>query len=636
MYPIFLAQRTLLIMALFAYLSFAEGFQESVASPGIIFELLALNKDLPTLAQPKYLSPTDLVPSPDGKLLFVAQETAKRIDVMEIATGTIVQKILLPNEVTGCAVSPDGKLLYAICSSDLWPAGQVCIVDIAAGKVINRIGVGHGARAPVVNPDGSRLFVCNRFDNDVSIIDLLAQQEGVRIPVVREPYCAAITPDGKKLAVGNLLPDDRSNDTAFASCIISIIDIAKQTQDTVRLTRGSHSVSGLSVSADGKYAFATHLQGANNLIATTVEKGWLQRNELAIIDLQSKKLVNTVCLDLSLIGMGNPWGVKCTKDGEYMVIAHAGANELSIIHLPGMMDSVITRTAKGQDLRKDFNSLINSRKRIPITTKCPRALAIVGSSVFTAGYFDDANAIMEVFEIETESTRIKPLKTYTIGEPRVQTSQRRGEALFYDASLCFQKWQTCNSCHTLTRSDGLNWILGGGAITAPKNTKSMLHSWWTPPNNWSGRRKDTHTSISFSIELELFRTPLPEMENPLDTFIMNIKPVASPHLDKGRLSEAATRGKSIFFGEKAQCFRCHKAPLFCDLQSHNAGVIDDYDVTLQWDTPSLIEAWRTGPYGHLGSFRSVREIVALPGHNNASSNLTTIEMDDLVEYVLSL
>ncbi len=630
---------TTLCLALLLVISelFASNIEESAAPPGFIFELLTLNRDLPTPRTPKYRSPTDLVPSPDGKSIFICEQTAKRIAVFDVPTGSVVKHIILPNEVTGCAVAPDGTLLYATCASDLWPNGMVCIVNVAAGKVIGRIAVGHGARAPVITPDGTKLFVCNQFNNDVSVVDLAAQQETARIESVREPYCAAITPDGKTLVVGNLLPGDRSTDTSFIACKISLIDVATNTVSAdVRLRRGSHSVLGVAVSPDGKFAFATHLIGNFNMIGTTVEKGWLHTDNLAVIDISGKKLINDVCLDGETAGAGNPWGVRCTDNGEFLVVAHAGSNELSIINLPEMIDSVVARTAAGVDMRRDFTSMLDSRQRVGVNVKGPRALAVVGSSVFTAGYFDDSAAVMEKFEISLSTTQAAA--TYLIGEPQPPTGERRGESYFYDATLAFQKWHSCSSCHPFGRTDGLNWILGGGTITAPKNTKGLVYSWWTPPMMWDGgHRGDMQTSIAFSVELELFRTPTTSITSPLDTFFMNIKPVPSPNLRKGKLSEAAQRGKVIYCNrEKADCIICHPGPLFTDKKLWNAGVPDDYGVTIQWATPSRIEAWRTGPYGHLGGFWNVREICELPGHSRASSKLTDEEMDDLMAYVLSL
>jgi len=623
--------------------SWGEDMTTMVAPPSVLFEVLSINKDVGTHVKPKYRSPTELVPSADETKIYICEQTAKRITEFDVATGTYSpSRILLPNEVTGCAVSKDGTKLYATVGSEWWPQGYVCVVDIASRKVVKRIKVGWYPRSPVLSPDGTTLYVCNMFSGYkappcVSVIDVASGSVKDSIPVVREPYVMDITPDGKTLVVGNSLPDDRSTDTLFVSCKVSIIDVATHALDTVRLTRGSHSVFGMTISADGKYAFATHLIGKFNLVASTVEKGWLHTNNLAVIDLTAKKFVNDVCLDLSLVGMSNPWSIKHTKDGKYLVVAHSGANELSMIDYKPFIDTVVARSARKDDMQKDFTSMLDSRKRVQVTTKGPRALAIVGTSAYTAGYFDDAAATMEQFEIGL--TRSRPLATYVIGEPQPWNGERNGESNFYDGSLCFQKWQSCHSCHPLTRPDALNWILGGGAVVAPKNAKSMLYSWWTPPTTWTGRRGHAQQSIIAGIELELFRVPTRELAAPLDTFFLWLKPMASPNLVKGQLSAAAKRGRAIYYDQKkVDCYKCHPAPLFTDKMYWNAGVPDPYDANTQWKTPHLQETWRSGPFGHLGQYWAVREIIALEGHSNAIKNLNpnSTEMDDLIEYTMSL
>ncbi|MBZ5583426.1 MAG: glycogen debranching enzyme N-terminal domain-containing protein, partial [Acidobacteriia bacterium] len=47
--------------------------------------------------------------------------------------------------------------------------------------------------APVPGPDGKTLYVCNRFNNSIGVIDLAAKREVTRIAVPREPFAAAIT-----------------------------------------------------------------------------------------------------------------------------------------------------------------------------------------------------------------------------------------------------------------------------------------------------------------------------------------------------------------------------------------------------------------------------------------------------------
>ena len=625
----------ILVAAMAAGVFAAEQFSKTVAPPSMVFELLSLNRDLGTKKKPKYRSPIDMETSPDQKKIYISEQTAKRIAIFDVEQGVISGYIRFPNEVTGCAVSLDGTQLYVTIGSDLWPGGYVCVTDIASGRILRRIKVGHYPRSPVLTPDGAKLFVCNMFGNNLSVINMGTFAVD-SVGLVREPYCADLTPDGKTLVIGNSLPNDRSTDTDYVSCMITLFDVEKNKVDTnIRLTRGSHSVFGLTVTPDGKYAFAMHLIGKFNLIGTTVERGWLHTNNMAMIDIQNRRFVNDVCLDLASVGMSNPWGVRCTDDGEFMAVVHAGSNELSVIKLKDLIDTANARTARGDDMQKDFTSMLDSRKRYGVGTKGPRALAIIGDSIYTTGYFDDVAASMEVFDVTQTGSR--PKLTYSVGTPMAWTGERNGESNYYDGALCFQKWQSCHSCHPLTRPDALNWILGGGATPTPKNAKSMLYAWWTPPTTWTGRRGHCQTSIIAGIELELFRVATRDLAAPLDTFFMGMKPLASPKLVKGRLSPAAQRGKAIYYNpDKVDCIVCHPAPLFTDSLFWNTGVPDPFDANTQWVTPSLVEAWRTGPYGHLGSFWGIREILELPGHTNASKKLTMEEIDDLVEFVESL
>lgn len=57
----------------------------SMAPPSIIYELPVLKRDLPTLLKAKFLSSTDIVASADGMLLFIAQQTEKRVDIIDAA-----------------------------------------------------------------------------------------------------------------------------------------------------------------------------------------------------------------------------------------------------------------------------------------------------------------------------------------------------------------------------------------------------------------------------------------------------------------------------------------------------------------------------------------------------------------------
>ena len=80
-----------------------------------------------------------------------------------------------------------------------------------SGRVLDRIPAGHTAMGPAITPDAARLYVCNRFDNDVAVIDPAAGREVARVAVVREPVAAVVTPDGRAVLVANHLPNERSD-----------------------------------------------------------------------------------------------------------------------------------------------------------------------------------------------------------------------------------------------------------------------------------------------------------------------------------------------------------------------------------------------------------------------------------------
>jgi YVTN family beta-propeller protein len=606
----------------------AQTVQQTVP-PGTIFELLALNGDVETAARPKYRSPTAMVPSPDGKFLFVAEQTAKRVAVIDLTTKSVTREILLPNEPTGLDISADGTKLYVTCSSQRWPSGTLCEISVSAGTVLRRIAVGHSARSPVINPAGTKIYVCNWLESTISEVDISAGREMARIPVVREPYEAVITKDGNYLIVGNSLPDEKATDTTIIAAKITFISTATRLLvKTISLPAGSHSLFGMCLSNDGKYAFATHLIGRTSIPAITLTGGWVHSNNLAIIDIANQKLANDVALDDATQGVANPWGVACAGDDKFVCIAHAGSNQLLIID----QAQLITKANAGTNLSQDFTSLAGIKKTVFVQGRAPRAVSMIGTTVYVAPYFSDA-----IYRYAVSLSTSLPIDSLALGPAKPFNAEREGEFRFGDASLCFQKWQSCFSCHPFTRPDALNWILSQAVNNAPKNVKSLLYCFQTPPENWLARRATAFISVEYGIRLELQIEPSPDATVPLDTFLMKLQPVPSPFLVKGRLSDAAKRGKQLFYTtSKTDCAWCHKGALFTDLNRYAAGVPDIDEANTIFDTPSLIEAWRTAPYNHLGSMTTLEEIARVPGHSTNVYRLTTQEMSDLMEFIKSL
>lgn len=229
--------------------------------------------------------------------------------------------------------------------------------------------------------------------------------------------------------------------------------------------------------------------------------------------------------------------------------------------------------------------------------------------------------------------------TARLGPAPVWTPERRGEMLFHDALVCLEHWQSCSSCHPDARSDCLNWDLTNDGMGNPKNTKSLLLAHETPPNMAHGVRADAETAVRAGFHHILFMD-LPEEDYcAVDAYLKSLRPVESPYLVDGELSEAARRGKLFFHDARTGCAVCHPEPYFTDMKLHDVRSASLIDTAFTFDTPTLIEVWRTAPYLHDGRYTTIREVIVEGGHFDTDGRLKKLsdrEIDDLVEYVLSL
>ncbi len=626
---------------------------------------LCLMVGLPASAEPgKYLGPWDLVASKDGASLFVLNKDAAQIAVVEVAAGKVARTIALPPGPTGLALSPDGGTLYVTCAA---PMGTVNVIEAASGNVKNTIPVKqHGTTGPSVSPDGKRLYVCNRFANNVALIDLEAKKVTV-VPVVREPIRSAVTPDGALLLVTNHLPLDPS-DGYDVACYVTAINTADNSVTNIRLPNGSSSARGVCVSPDGKYAYAVHILARYQMPTTQLERGWMNTNAMSIIDVAEKKLVNTVLLDDIDLGAAMPWAVACTADGKSICVSHAGTHELSVIDAAALHeklasvpkteeearaagrydDRALYSSVTTDDVPNDLAFLVGLRERIMIpphgpwgwldadktAANGPRGMAIVGPKAYVACYFSDVLAVVEVAPEPS-----KKVALISLGPRPELTIQRRGEMHFHDAWLCFQHWQSCASCHPDARVDGLNWDLMNDGMGNPKNAKTMLLAHKTPPAMASGVRPDAEEGVRAGFTHILFAVRPEEEHVAIDEYLKALEPLPSPYLVDGQLSESAKRGKELFFSERVGCGTCHPEPLYTDLEMHDVASRGQYDRRDDFDTPTLIECWRTAPYMHDGHYTSMKELFTVGKHGAKAGDVEGLneqEVNDLVEFVLSL
>lgn len=581
-----------------------------------------------------YLSPSDVIADPAGKFLYVSEATAKQVAVWDVAAEKLKGVIKLPDVPGGLAMARDGSALYVSLAS---PNGRIGIVNVNEQQLAGMVDVGHTPGAMAIAPKGDRLYVCNRFDNNVSVVSLATRRETKKIPVLREPAGICVTPgEGRYLFVANSLPAGPATSDSVAAAV-SVIDTAEERNVAdIALRNGATDLHGICIAPDGQYAYVVHALSRYYVPATQLERGWMNTNALSILDVTRKSLIDTVLLDELNHGAANPWGVACSADGKQLCITHAGTHEMSVIDRTALhrkLDEARTSATLSPTIAvaDDLTFLDGVRRRVPLAGKGPRGVAVVGAIAYAAEYFTDSLGALDLRADAPEA------RSLALGPDKPLTSSRLGEMMFHDARRCFQNWQSCATCHPGGRADALNWDLLNDGIGNPKNNRSLLYADKRKPVMSLGARESSKEAVHAGFKAIQFAQVSDEENAAVLEYLKGLKPVPSPHLVNGKLSPAAQRGKKIF--ASAGCGKCHSGEYYTDLKGYNLGYGIGPDRGKPFITAPLQETWRTAPYLYDGRAATMREVFTTFNKNDqhgVTTNLTTEQLDELVEYVLSL
>ncbi len=607
-----------------------------------------------------YRSPYDVAFSPDGKMLAASDRTAGTVALIDPAGGKDIRQVALNAKPAGVVWAPGGGSLYVAEHA----TGTVAQVDAKAGKVARRLKVGPRPIAVALAPKSKLLLATNVGDDSVSVVDLATGKERTRIKVQREPRSVAISPDESLAVVGNLLPAGSATDPTM-SAVVSVLDLKglKRVCD-VRLPAGGMLVRGVAISPCGCWAYAVHTVGRFNIPTTQLERGWINTNAFSIIDLRKKSLMATMLLDHPSQGSADPWGITLSADGGTMWVSLSGVHKVAKINLTGL-HKLLAGDLSGQPrlakpdprnpgpqsiwlkIKKDPKEraqLVNElaalhavdlivNKTIPVRGARGIDLSGDGKCLAVGGYYS-GNVVL------VDPSTIKPTSTVSLGPAPKPDLVRRGEEVFHDGTLCFQHWLSCATCHPRGRADGLNWDLLNDGMGNPKNTKSMVLSHKTPPAMARGVRASMEVAAVAGFRHILFCQPEPDDVKAVQAYLRSLKPAVSPHRQPdGSLSASAKRGKAIFDDPKTKCATCHPAGLLTDLKLYDVGTRHELDRVDQFDTPTLVELWRTAPYLHDGSAATLDEVLTKYNkgdRHGATSHLTKEQKADLVAYLLSL
>ncbi len=588
-----------------------------------------------------YLSPIDIVSDSKGEILYIAEKGAKQIAFWDISSKKTSKTVKLDKMPNGLALSADGSLLYVTSES---PAGKIYVINTRKVKVTDTIDAGHTSMAPVLSIDNKTLYVCNRFDNNVAVIDLASGKELARIPVTREPIAQVLSADGRHLYVANHLPTGAANVDHMTSAIDIIDTRTNKTIKSILLPNGAIDLRDICLSHDGKYVLVPSILARFLVPTTQIERGWMNTHALNFIDTSTLSLYHTILLDDVDLGAANPWGIACSPDGKYICVAHSGTHELSLINRAALMEklSKVPQQKLKQDGKPDYSTISQNpandlsflsgiRRRVQLHGNNPRNITISNNKVYIAEHLSDS---IGTVDLNPENLEVK---SFPLGPAKTPDLVRQGEIFFNDASLCFQKWQSCSTCHPDARTDAVNWDLLNDGIGNPKSTKSLLLSHATPPVMISGIRAKAEIAVRAGIRYILFAVPEETKATAIDAYLANLKPIPSPYLVKNKLSKEAREGEKVF--NEVGCSSCHAGPHYTDMQKYDVGTTDGMEKDKEFDTPTLTEIWRTAPYLYDGRAATMIDVFTKFNKNDehgSTSQLSEKDLDRLIEFVMSL
>jgi YVTN family beta-propeller protein len=574
-------------------------------------------------------------------------------------------------------ISPDGKLLLAANRDN----GTVTVVDTVTRKVLREIKVGAKPEGISWIGQGPRAVVTLYEDNAVVFFDAISGKVTKKLPVSAEPYGIVADPDGRMAWVTHEYPGT-----------VSTIDLQKEVV-LHEIKAGSH-LRGIALSSDGKRVYVSEFYtGALSAIDVTQEKvvdTWqgrasdnLSRHvllhptrpkaylphirsivgsnhgagsifpQLSICDLipgTDKRRVSFAMDTFNGVYVTtNPWEAAMSSDGKRLYIIYAGTDDMNVCNV----------------IDDDYREI--ERTRLPFQVgRNPRAIRLSPDNklVYIYNVLDFA---VTVHQADT----MQLLDTIKVCEPPVTPEWVRGKILFNSAKppMSSRRWVACASCHPDGHADGRVWQQPEGL----RKTTALFGVAHTHPLHWSADRDEVQ-DFEYTIRSQLMQSrqglapgPLkPKVRyekveltektagkskdlDALAIYTNSFEFPLSPHiLTPGKLSDAALRGKEIFFRKDVNCASCHSGPYYTDssLQTpfklHDVGTgLDDPSEKMGplYDTPTLLGIYRTAPYLHHGKAKTLADVLTTYNKDDKhgkTSHLAWNEIDDLVAFLKAL
>ncbi|MGE3804025.1 MAG: beta-propeller fold lactonase family protein [Gemmataceae bacterium] len=598
--------------------------------PVLLIGLVARNEPGAALqakatATEQHRSPVDFALLDDGKLAVTANHTSDSVSLVDLDKGVVLDEARAGRKPSAIACTADGKL---VAVSNLW-SHALSFYSIDKGKLQpqGELPVGAFPRALRFSKDGSNLYVCLAGEDRIAVLDVASRKELQSLPAAREPRHLALSEDGKHLACA-------SSKSSRVRCF----ELPAGKLLWERKIIDAFNMRDMAFTPDGAELICVHVIHRSLPVShANIGEGWVLDSRLTRFAVKKELPPNQWQLALDFRGeaVGDPHGLAYDASKRRFIVSASGTHELMMIDQAAIPWSA---GDPGDHMPFDF-SYSDKVTRFEVGGR-PMTIALRpgNKQVVAANYLLDA---LQVIDLPgTFERKEKPkIRTIALGGPGKQSSERRGEALFYDAQRSHAQWFSCHSCHTDGHTDSLlHDTLNDETYGNDKLTPTLRGVARTAPYTWHGWQDGLEAAVEKSFHETLFG---PEMKKEdIRAVVEYLKTLEHPpHPFAAKLDKAAVaRGKGLF-ADKAGCLKCHHGDEYISKTTYDLGLTFlDGSAYRKWNPPSLRGLYDRGPYMH--DARAVTLEDLLEQHHKPESlggeKLTPAERKDLIVFLKSL
>jgi len=145
--------------------------------------------------------PQDVKLSPDGKIFYVADMMTDGVHMIDGEKLTLIGTIPTGKGAHGLYVSRDSKVLYVSNRGE----GSISLVDLATSKVAKKWQLQGGGSPDMggVSADGKILWLAGRYNSEVYAIDTNDGHLIAKIPVGKGPHGLCVYPQPGRYSLGH-------------------------------------------------------------------------------------------------------------------------------------------------------------------------------------------------------------------------------------------------------------------------------------------------------------------------------------------------------------------------------------------------------------------------------------------------